>query len=98
MSSFNATKAMASGFLEVVVIHLDSKDDDATSAGDEVGGEQVPVTKKCTLHHEGSASDGHRDEARKRNTVGVACSNGLDGLRQISEDESEGSYPTTGVD
>jgi len=84
-------------FLSVIIIHLDAEDDDAADEGDEVGDEQVDIAYQYALNHEGEAANGHHDEARQGNAVGVAGADGLDGLGQIAEDEADAGYPTANV-
>ena len=84
-------------FLSVIIIHLDAEDDDAADEGDEVGDEQVDIAYQYALNHEGEAANGHHDESRQGNAVGVAGADGLDGLGQIAEDKAKSGYPTTDV-
>ena len=78
-------------------MHLDSEDDDAARTGDEVGCEQVVIAKQKTLYHKGGTANGHGDESGQGDAVGVTCTNRLDGLWQIAEDETEGGNPATNV-
>ena len=78
-------------------MHLDSEDDDATSAGDEVGQHQIVVFDEKTLHNEGGTSNSHGNKTWQRDAIGVACTDGLNSLRQIAEDKTERGNPTTNV-
>ena len=78
-------------------MHLDSKDDNATSAGDEIGHYQVVILDKKTLYHKGWATNSHRDETRQRDAVSVASTNSLNSLRQIAEYQTKGGNPTTNI-
>ena len=78
-------------------MHLDSKDDDATSAGDEVGAYQVVVLQQESLYHECSTANSHRDKPRQRYTICIARHDGLNSLRQVPQDETKSGYPTTNV-
>ena len=78
-------------------MHLDSEDDNATSAGDEIGHYQVKVLNKKSLYHKGRASNSHRDETWQRDAVSVASTNSLNSLRQIAEYQTKGGNPTTNI-
>ena len=49
---------------KIVVVHLDTEDDDTTDAGDRVCNHEIIVPTDDTLHDECKTSDGHRDETR----------------------------------
>ena len=49
----------------VVVLHLDSKDNDTTRTGNEVGQYQIVVLNEEALYDEGCTANGHRDETRQ---------------------------------
>ena len=76
---------LLSRLLEVVVVHLDAKDDDATNECDEVGERDVIICADETLCQKAEGAYGHHDEARQRDAVGVACANGLNGLGEITQ-------------
>lgn len=70
-------------FLEVVVVHLDAKDNDATDGGHEVCDEQRPDDfrlVKQSLQHKADAANSHHQEGGQCDAVGVTGLDGLDGL------------------
>ena len=80
-----------------VILHFDDEDDDAAGEGDEVREQQIVVLNQQPLDHEGKAADGHHDKAGQRDAVGVTCTNGLDGLGQIAENQTKSGNPATDV-
>ena len=83
-------------FFKVVVAHLDDKDDGCTDSRDEVGDKEENTctdalfnTEYQPLAHETQAAYRHHAETWQRDTVGLAGTNGLDGLWQIAEDEPD---------
>ena len=86
-----------SRLLEVVVVHLDAKDDDATNECDEVGEHDVIIRADETLCQKAEGTYGHHDEARQRDAVGVACANGLNGLREITQHKTNAANKAADV-
>ena len=82
---------------EIVVVHLDGEDDDATGEGDEVGERQVIVRADKPLYHESEGADGHHDETWQRDAIGGAGADGLNGLRQITQYQTKTAYPAADV-
>ena len=85
-----------SRLLEVVVVHLDAKDDEAARGGHRVGDEQCPEglwLVQDALQHEADATDSHHEKGWKRDVVGLACANGLNGLWQIAEYHADAGDP-----
>lgn len=83
--------------LEVVVVHLDAEDDDAAHGGDEVGNQQRPENLglvEQSLQHEAETAHGHHQESWQRDTVGVACPNGLNGLWKVTQNQADAGYPS----
>ena len=86
-----------SRLLEVVVVHLDAKDDDATHKSDEVGEHDVIIRADETLCQKAEGTYGHHDEARQGDAVGVACANGLNGLREITQHKADAANKAADV-
>ena len=87
----------ASFLLKIIVIHFDAEDDEAARCGDEVGNQQGPQNLgfvQQSLHHEAEAADGHHQEPGQRDAVGVACLDGLNGLRQVAQHQSKTGNPS----
>ncbi len=80
-----------------VILHFDDEDDDAAGEGDEVGEQQIVVLDQQPLDHEGKAADGHHDETGQRDAVGVTCTNRLNGLGQITQNQTDAGYPAAKV-
>lgn len=82
-------------FPEVIVLHLDYKDDNRTGGCNDVGDEyeDTGTAKHQALTHKAEAADRHHDEAWQGNTVSISCPDGLYGLRQITENQSEAPQP-----
>jgi hypothetical protein len=83
-------------FPEVIVPHLDDKDNHSTGSCNEIGDEyeDTRTAKHQPLTHKTEAADRHHDEAWQGNTVSISCPDGLYGLRQITENQSEAPQPT----
>ena len=83
--------------LIVIIIHFDTEDDEAANRGDEVCNQQSPQNLglvQQALHHEAETADGHHQEAWQRDAVGVACPNGLNGLRQVAQHQANTGNPS----
>ena len=82
-------------FPEVIVLHLDDKDNHSTGCCDDVGYEydDTRTAKHQALTHKTDTADRHHDEAWQGYAVSISCPDGLYGLRQIAENQSETTQP-----
>ena len=88
-------KLLLSFVLEVVVVDFDAENYAAATRGNEVCEKQRPDDVwlvQEALKHEGKASDGHHQEGRKCDTVGVTSANRLYCLRQISQNHADACH------
>jgi len=87
------------GTFATVVLHLDDEDDDAAREGDEVGDEHEDTfaSEHPTLNNEGKATYGHHNETGQRDAIGITRTNGLNGLRQIAENQADAGNPAANV-
>ena len=86
--------------LEVVVVDLNAKDDEAARSSDEVGDEQRPQHigfVQQALQHEAHTADTHHQEGGQGDAVGLACANGMDGLGQIAQNHRDAGYPAANL-
>ena len=84
-------------FLLQIILHLDDEDNHTARKRDEVGEYQVVVLNQQSLNYKRKASYSHHDEARQRDAVGVTCTDGLNGLGQITQNKSDAGYPAAKV-
>ena len=84
-------------FLLQIILHLDDEDNHTARKRDEVGEYQVVVLNQQSLNDKRKASYSHHDEARQRDAVGVTCTDGLNGLGQITQNKSDAGYPAAKV-
>jgi hypothetical protein len=85
-------------FLDIIVVNLDGENNQAACRRNQVGDEQRPEyvwLMKHSLKHETGTADTHHQEGRQSDTIGVAGTNGVDSLRQITQNHRYACQPTT---
>ena len=83
--------------LDIIVVNLNSKDDDTACCGDEVRDEQSPQRSRLmenTLKHKAGTANTHHEESWQCNTIGIMSTNGINRLRQITQDHRHTCQPT----
>ncbi len=74
---------------EMVVIYLDTEHYGRADRGDDVGDYKRPVVEQQTLYNEQDTSQPEEQEGGHGYAVGLACADGVDGLRQIAHDHAD---------
>ena len=83
--------------LEIIIVHLDAKDDDAARSGDEIGDEKRPHDvglMENALHHETKSANPHHQKSGEGNAIGVLGTYGLNGLGQVAQHHGDAGRPT----
>lgn len=86
-------------FLFVAVVgEFDAEHYYTGDGGDGVGDDEGPVVDHYSLNHKENASESEQEECRHGNAVGVTGADGVDGLRKIAADHTDGGCVTYDVD
>ena len=87
-------------FLEVVVVHLYHEHNETTAGRDKIGQKESPENiwlMEEPLQHKAESSYSHHQERGKGYTIGIACPNGFDSLRQIAQNHRDTCQPAANL-
>ena len=81
----------------IIVVDLNAENDSTTSRSNEISNEQRPKWTRLmqyTLKHEAGTTNSHHQESRQSDAIGIAGTDGINGLRQIAQNHRDTGHPT----